>query len=555
MMNRSDFANHLLVVRIISILTNLVGATLTYFYFRFVEFGLTEVGGGDSLVFSPTFFAVVMIITTSFAMAVTQRYLGAISRDVGPDFERLEAEKKLLLAGKVFNLPIMASATSLAAWLTAGLAYGLVPFVYPAAYKGELLEAVRVSVSIVLVGAPFTVVALFFLLEWKTRTRIRQLFPAELLEAVPRSMRLNVLPKMLVVSVMTGTVAVTVISFMTLFQIYGIQAGRQSIANFLAQMPNVILFLLFLALLTAIGLSLFLAKSVSDPLRGLGEAMEDIRRGNLGVKIPVLANDEIGFVSDGFNRMVRGLRERGFIRDIFGTYLSPEVVSEILRSKDGINLGGALREITILVSDLRGFTPLSASLGPASVVKILNLFLHKMVHIIMAHGGTIDEFTGDGILAFFGAPRSVTDSQLRAVHCAWAMQQAMPDVNRELVHLLPEVHQVARGASRGMDTGRGSVALLPLEMGIAVNHGELIVGNIGCDERKKYSAVGSPINVAFRMEKQSRGGEIIISSSVYAPVADAVEAVPMSGVELAGINDPVTLYRVVGMKTLKNWGP
>jgi class 3 adenylate cyclase len=106
-----------------------------------------------------------------------------------------------------------------------------------------------------------------------------------------------------------------------------------------------------------------------------------------------------------------------------------------------------------------------------------------------------------------------------------------------------------------MDTGRGSVALLPLEMGIAVNHGELIVGNIGCDERKKYSAVGSPINVAFRMEKQSRGGEIIISSSVYAPVADAVEAVPMSGVELAGINDPVTLYRVVGMKTLKNWGP
>ncbi|MBM3299338.1 MAG: adenylate/guanylate cyclase domain-containing protein [Deltaproteobacteria bacterium] len=549
MMNRSrEFANYLMVVRIISILINLVAATLTYFYFRFVEFGLTEGGIADSVVFSPAFFAAIMVVTMLLALSLIRPYQRAISRDMRLGLERMEIERTRRLAGKVFNVPALASGTSLVAWMAAGLVYGLMPFFHPTAYRGEWPEALRVFVGIVLVGAPFTVVSLFFILEWKTRTTIQRLFEREVLETVPMSLRLNVLPKMLVVSVMTGTVPVTVVSFMTLFQIYQIQAGRQSTANFLDQMPNVIAFLLFLALIIAIGLSLFLARSVSDPLRGVEKAMEEIGKGNLNVRIPVVANDEIGFMSEGFNRMVEGLQERDFIRDTFGTYLSPEVVSEILKSKDGMNLGGALREITILVADLRGFTPLSASLGPALVVNVLNHFLHRMVHIITDHDGTIDEFTGDGILAFFGAPRHLADSQLSAVRCAWVMQEAVPELNRELAQLLPEAHQGAEVSSRNEGAHHGAVVMPSLEMGIAINCGELIVGNIGCEERKKYSAVGTPINMAFRMEKQSRGGEITISSEVYHRVAEAVQAVAVPDVTLSGINDPVTLYKVVGLK-------
>jgi class 3 adenylate cyclase len=219
------------------------------------------------------------------------------------------------------------------------------------------------------------------------------------------------------------------------------------------------------------------------------------------------------------------------------------VVSEILRSKDGMNLGGALRKITILVSDLRGFTPMSASLGPVSVVKILNHYLHRMVHIIMDHDGTIDEFTGDGILAFFGAPREVPDSQVCAVRCACAMQEAMADLNRELEQMLPEFHRESNVSERNEKAAHEAMVAPRLEMGIAINCGELIVGNIGCEDRKKYSAVGTPINMAFRMEKQSRGGEITISSEVYARVAEAVKAVAVPDVMLSGLNDPVTLYK------------
>ncbi len=217
---------------------------------------------------------------------------------------------------------------------------------------------------------------------------------------------------------------------------------------------------------------------------------------------------------------------RVFVLETFGSYLSDEIVAEILESPGGINLGGELREISILVSDLRGFTRITESMDSRKVLKILNRYLEVMTDIILRYSGTIDEFTGDGILVFFGAPRQFSDHTRRAVLCAIEMQRAMKALNEDNIKLgLPE-----------------------LSMGIGINCGELVVGNIGSNRRKKYGAVGSPINVAFRVETQTIGGDILVTAPIYERVSSDVVIGPVREAELKGIEGLVTIYQVIGLR-------
>ncbi len=170
---------------------------------------------------------------------------------------------------------------------------------------------------------------------------------------------------------------------------------------------------------------------------------------------------------------------------------------------------------------------MAEALEPPVVLKVINRYLDKMVKIIIRHGGTIDEFTGDGILVLFGAPRFIEDAARRAVLCALDMQKAMPELNKENFVLgLPE-----------------------LRMGIGVNSGRLVVGNIGSEERKKYGAIGSAINIAFRVEAQTdrNGGEILITQAVRERIDGDMELGPARTVQLKGIEKPMDLYPVLGV--------
>ena len=217
--------------------------------------------------------------------------------------------------------------------------------------------------------------------------------------------------------------------------------------------------------------------------------------------------------------------EKTVMREIFGTYISNEVVTKILQSPGGPRLGGEAREVTVLVSDLRNFSAIIEALEAPEVVKIINRYLEKMVPIILDHEGTIDEFTGDGILVFFGAPRKIPDQHSRAVACALDMQNAVEQLNRE--------HQ--------------SLGLPQLGMGIGISSGRLIVGNIGSEKRKKYGAVGTPIIAAFRLEKKARPGEVLITETVKSRIKDSVEVGNHWKDYLKGIGDTI-LYQVNGKK-------
>ncbi len=215
-----------------------------------------------------------------------------------------------------------------------------------------------------------------------------------------------------------------------------------------------------------------------------------------------------------------------FIQETFGRYLSGAVVSEILESPDGLRLGGEKRKVTMLMSDLRGFSAMAERLAPEQVVRVINNYLGTMADVILAHDGTIDEFIGDSVLGFFGAPVARPDDARRAVACALAMQKGMERVNR-----------------RNSDEGLPSV-----EMGIAVHTGEVVVGNIGSEKRAKYGAVGSHVNLTARIESYTCGGQVLISERTLREAGGGVVTGGSLSVRAKGFPEPIRVHDLLGLE-------
>lgn len=213
------------------------------------------------------------------------------------------------------------------------------------------------------------------------------------------------------------------------------------------------------------------------------------------------------------------------IRQAFGRYMSDEIAATLLDSPDGLKLGGERRKITLLTSDLRGFTATSERLPPCQVLKIINFYLGYMTEAIARYEGTIDEFMGDGILVLFGATIAREDDAKRAVACAVAMQQAMQPVNKKMKEW----------------------GLPPLEMGIGINTGEVVVGNIGSEKRAKYGVVGSQVNLTYRIESYTVGGQIFISESTLKETGAIVKIDGQMALQPKGVQEPINVCEIGGI--------
>ena len=222
------------------------------------------------------------------------------------------------------------------------------------------------------------------------------------------------------------------------------------------------------------------------------------------------------------------LEERNaLIRQVFGRYISDEIVTVLLKAaaESKLKLGGERRKITILTSDLRGFTAISERIPPEDVIHILNIYLEYMADVISKYQGTIDEFMGDGILVLFGAPVNRENDATRAVACACAMQLKMGAVNERMRQM----------------------GLPLLEMGIGINTGEAIIGNIGSEKRTKYGIVGSQVNLTYRIESYTTGGQILISETTFKEVESIVKITGQKRVTFKGIEKPIWIYDVWGI--------
>jgi adenylate cyclase len=215
-----------------------------------------------------------------------------------------------------------------------------------------------------------------------------------------------------------------------------------------------------------------------------------------------------------------------FIRATFGRYLSDEIVDSILETPEGLKLGGEKRKVTIMMADLRGFTSIGELLLPEAVVGIINIYLETMTEIILKYQGTIDEFIGDAILVVFGAPILRDDDAKRAVACAIEMQLAMAGVNERIrQHGNPE-----------------------LKMGIGINTGSVVVGNIGSKKRTKYGVVGRNVNLTSRIESYTVGGQILISESTLEACGPILRIENPIEVMPKGVKEPIKIYDVRGIE-------
>ncbi|MFT5505221.1 MAG: adenylate cyclase [Gammaproteobacteria bacterium] len=211
------------------------------------------------------------------------------------------------------------------------------------------------------------------------------------------------------------------------------------------------------------------------------------------------------------------------VRKMLGQYVSPRVLTEVIDSKDDLHAEiGSKEELSILFSDIRGFTNISETLEAPQVVELLNIYFSDMTDLIFHYDGTLDKFIGDAIMAFWGAPIKSTDHALQAVHCAIDMSKQLENVNSQLVE-------------------KGYPAI---NIGIGIHTGNVVLGNIGSDKKLDYTIIGDGVNLASRLEGSTKtyGCVLIISEDTYRAVRDIVPCILIDRVRVKGKQLPIDLY-------------
>jgi adenylate cyclase len=287
-----------------------------------------------------------------------------------------------------------------------------------------------------------------------------------------------------------------------------------------------------LAVLAVIALGVLVAKVIAIPLFELVNASTRVARGDLNASVPEQARDEIGLLSRQFNHMVTQLRQREFMRDLFGRMVSEEVSEAVLHG-NALQLGGELKTVSVLFTDLRLFTAFSEEHRPEEVVEMLNTYLGIVNSAVREAGGMINKFGGDSAMAIFGAPVNLTPSESarRALRAALSIR----------IHI---IESNARRVQAGLEL---------LNIGIGVNTGEVITGNVGAEDRFEYTVIGDTVNVAARMQSlsgQFADSNIFITEATYQACTERAHLLvsDQGTVALRGRTELVHIYNLVGMR-------
>ncbi len=257
------------------------------------------------------------------------------------------------------------------------------------------------------------------------------------------------------------------------------------------------------------------------PIRRLRSGVDRLADGDLSVRVPPTSQDEVGELTRAFNKMGESLLQKERIQRAFGRYASDYVLNTLLESPEGSELAGAEREVTIVFADIRSFTRISEGLKAHDVVALLNEVFQLASDCLLAQGGTIDKFIGDSVMAYFGAPVPNADHAVQAVSAAIDIERAVAERNQKL-------------GAEGQQ----------VDVGIGIHTGVVVVGTIGSDRRTDFTAVGDAVNVAHRLEKLARPGEILVSEAVQRRVRGAVKLRFEGERQLSGRVEPVHVYSV-----------
>jgi adenylate cyclase len=414
---------------------------------------------------------------------------------------------------EVLQYALMTSLVSVTMWFVAGFFFGFM-----------LTGAWQALASVFGVGGVITSAIVYFAVDVMWRPVTWLFFPDARTNEV-KAWRNSVRWRLLLGFVLVGFYPAALLS---------LAAVSRAEALLEAENPQVVLQNLYIAVgvisLVAVGagvaLAVLVSHSIVDPLRRLQGAMSRVARNDLNVHLLADTNDELGYVSQGFNEMVTGLRRAEVMRNLLNLYVSPEVAREAI--EHGTKLGGQLVECTVLFSDIRGFTSLSEQMPPEQLIDLLNRYMSRMVDVVIDNGGLVNKFGGDSLLAVFGSPLNPSvDHAAQSIRAALKMQEALKAFN---------VEQAAKSQPE-------------LQIGIGIASGPVVAGNVGGEDRIEYTVIGDTVNLAARLQdltKQLARG--ILTSAVTVEQAARVmpfAAEPMQSIDVRGKSEPVQVFAVI----------
>ncbi len=405
---------------------------------------------------------------------------------------------------QALNHPLKSALVSLAMWIIAGgvSAWGI--------REEGLVSILTVFMGMVGVAGPVTALLIYFATERIWSQEVPLFFPEghpSEVNAFRLSMRRRLfvpsLIELVLMLIMTLNVTATVSQLTAL--------DGSTLAFALQTMLYRQIFLLGIAALVALSLTLTLGRYMTDAVEDLQLCMIKVQQGQLEMGLPVISNDEFGDLAAGFNAMIRGLKQEEVIRQLFSLYVTPEVATHAITH--GAQRGGEVAEATVLFADIRGFTAMTEQLGPEAVIALLNRYFEAMSGVIIAQGGLVNKFGGDSLLAVFGTPLNATeDHAARAVRAAQQMLAALEAFNAD-------------------QSVRSEPAL---RIGIGVATGQVVAGNVGSADRLEYTVIGDTVNLASRLQELTKSLGVAVLLAESTALAAAIPITFLAQVEIRG---------------------
>ena len=302
--------------------------------------------------------------------------------------------------------------------------------------------------------------------------------------------------------------------------------SRENVLALLKRIRQTFIAILGGGLFVALLLSIVFSRGITKPLDSLIAGTRAVEKGDLDFRIEVESKDELGELAESFNEMIGDLKEKERVKALFGRFLPKAVADRALEHQGEIQLGGEEKDVAILFSDIRGFTSLSERLSPPEVVAMLNDYYTRMIDVLFDNDGTLDKTIGDAIMAVFGAPVSDPDSAGKALRTALGMMEVLKGFNAE----------------------RQAAGKEPIHIGIGVNTGVVVAGNLGSVKQLSYTVIGDEVNLASRMCSNAKAGQILVTEAVYRKTKWQFQFNSLEPIKVKNVTNPVQVYEVLGVR-------
>ncbi|AFY00749.1 adenylate/guanylate cyclase domain-containing protein [Bdellovibrio bacteriovorus] len=306
------------------------------------------------------------------------------------------------------------------------------------------------------------------------------------------------------------------------------QTSEETILEVSREVKRRAIFVAGSAISMAIFFIFLFSMTLTSPIEKLAEMINLVSKGNFNVKAraQVKSHDEVGDLAEAFDHMTEGLKERDKVKSLFSKFHGSSVAEDLI-NKD-IGVGGQTKDVVVFFSDIRGFTAFSEKRSPEEVVEMLNEYFGVMVKIINSHGGVVDKFIGDAIMAVWGAPKSSDKDAHQAVRACLEMRRALEGLNER---------RIAREQP-------------PINIGMGLHAGKAISGTIGSDERMEYTVIGNTVNTASRIEASTKafGADLLISDTVIEKIGEDFKTELAGAAEVKGRSEALKMFKVRGYR-------